>query len=241
MMGEVEARGYPIHGTDKVIIGNSPPMQHVYGLLDRVGPTDMNVLIRGETGTGKELVALALHHSRYPNNGAPFVPVNCAAVPADLLESPYYERLFGSFDRELSSKQFVKLPLVLWSGLFAANLKKHVSAKLKSPAEISKLFLGKIVYEAISTANLSEEVKLKVKEKEVGKKHVPGKVVKSLSSLLRKVISEQKRYLRNHPNIDFANYFKRDDLIQSTYDRLISPRIIKRLRALLVDVFAQIY
>src|SRR3989344_3008185 len=97
MMGEVEARGYPIHGTDKVIIGNSPPMQHVYGLLDRVGPTDMNVLIRGETGTGKELVALALHHSRYQNNGAPFVPVNCAAVPADLLESQFFGHKRGAF------------------------------------------------------------------------------------------------------------------------------------------------
>jgi transcriptional regulator with GAF, ATPase, and Fis domain len=78
------------------MIGDSPPMRALFELLDKVAPSDVSVLIQGETGTGKELVALALHaHSA--RAAKPFLAENCAAVPANLLESELFGHKKGSF------------------------------------------------------------------------------------------------------------------------------------------------
>ena len=78
------------------IIGNSPALQSVLEQVELVGPTDSTVLILGETGTGKELIARAVHNvsSRW---GRPFVKLNCAAIPADLLESELFGHEKGAF------------------------------------------------------------------------------------------------------------------------------------------------
>lgn len=76
---------------EKNIIGNSPAMREVYKTIGKVAVSDVTVLIQGESGTGKELVARAIHFNS-SRLGKPFVAINCAAIPKDLLES----ELFGS-------------------------------------------------------------------------------------------------------------------------------------------------
>ena len=78
------------------MIGDSPPMQVVYDLLAKVVHAEASVLIAGETGTGKELVAKALHQHG-PRRKGPFVAVNCAAIPATLLESEIFGHCKGAF------------------------------------------------------------------------------------------------------------------------------------------------
>jgi two-component system, NtrC family, response regulator AtoC len=79
-----------------LLIGASPPMQRVYELIDRVAPTDAGVLISGETGTGKELVAQAIHGLSRRSSQA-FLPLNCGAVSATLIESELFGHERGSF------------------------------------------------------------------------------------------------------------------------------------------------
>ncbi|WP_405288005.1 sigma-54-dependent transcriptional regulator [Gaopeijia maritima] len=78
------------------LVGSSPGMVEVYRTIARVAPTEAAVLLRGETGTGKELVARAIHrHSDRAEH--PFVAVNCTAVPENLLESELFGHVRGSF------------------------------------------------------------------------------------------------------------------------------------------------
>jgi len=78
------------------IIGQSKQMKDVFAKIQRAAQVDSTVLILGETGTGKELVAQALHHNS-PRKKGPFVAVNCAAVPATLVESELFGHVRGAF------------------------------------------------------------------------------------------------------------------------------------------------
>ena len=78
------------------LIGDSPVMQQVRALIERVGPTEARVLVTGESGTGKELVAAAVHAASRRVNRA-FVTVNCAAIPRDLVESEMFGHERGAF------------------------------------------------------------------------------------------------------------------------------------------------
>ncbi len=83
-------------GTFGQLIGSSPPMERVYSLIEKVAQTDVSVLITGESGTGKEVVAKEIH-SRSRNASGPYVTLNCAALPVDLIESELFGHEKGAF------------------------------------------------------------------------------------------------------------------------------------------------
>ena len=78
------------------MVGTSPALEEVRALIDRVGPTHARVLISGENGSGKELVARALHEAS-PRRERAFIEVNCAAIPSELIESELFGHMKGSF------------------------------------------------------------------------------------------------------------------------------------------------
>ena len=86
------------------IVGTSPPMQQVFRKVEKIAVTDISVLITGETGTGKELIAREIHR-RSPRAGKPFVTINCGAIPENLLESELFGHVKGSFTGAVANKQ----------------------------------------------------------------------------------------------------------------------------------------
>jgi formate hydrogenlyase transcriptional activator len=85
------------------IIGNSPALESVLEQVEQVAPTDSTVLIQGETGTGKELISRAIHNLSM-RCGRPFIKLNCAAIPFDLLESELFGHEKGAFTGAIAQK-----------------------------------------------------------------------------------------------------------------------------------------
>ncbi len=78
------------------IIGDHEGIQKVFEVVEKVADTDSTILILGESGTGKELIAKAIHYNSYRRE-RPFIPVNCAAIPSELLESELFGHVRGAF------------------------------------------------------------------------------------------------------------------------------------------------
>ncbi|HJA96427.1 MAG TPA: sigma-54 dependent transcriptional regulator [Candidatus Alistipes faecavium] len=86
------------------IIGTSPEIEHVRRLIDKVAPCEARVLVTGENGTGKELVARWLH-AKSRRAAAPFVEVNCAAIPSELIESELFGHERGAFTSAIKQRK----------------------------------------------------------------------------------------------------------------------------------------
>ncbi len=126
---------------ERTIIGSSRPMQEVYKVLGKVAPSDVTVLVTGESGTGKELVARAIHFNS-PRLGKPFLALNCAAIPRELLESELFgfekgaftgatERKIGKFEQAEGGTLFLDeigdMPLELQAKLLRVLQEKEIT------------------------------------------------------------------------------------------------------------------
>jgi len=96
LRAEVQTLRRRSKGVERTIVARSEAMMRVIEMADRVAPTDATVLVTGETGTGKELIARRIH-ARSRRGDGPFVAVNCAAIPAELIESELFGHEKGAF------------------------------------------------------------------------------------------------------------------------------------------------
>lgn len=85
------------------IIGDSEKMQKIFEVIEKVADSDSTILILGESGTGKELIAKAIHYNSYRRE-SPFIPVNCAAIPSELLESELFGHEKGAFTNAIRTR-----------------------------------------------------------------------------------------------------------------------------------------
>jgi two-component system nitrogen regulation response regulator NtrX len=122
------------------LIGRGSAMQQVRALITRVAPTDARVLVTGESGTGKELVAAAIHQESR-RKGRPFVTVNCAAIPRDLVESEMFGHERGSFTGA-TERRIGRFELADSGTLFldeVGDLSQEAQAKLLRTLETGEL------------------------------------------------------------------------------------------------------
>lgn len=137
-----------------IIIGNSPKMREIYKILGRIAPTDSTVLITGETGTGKDLIARAIHYHSL-RKGKPFVTVNCASIPGELLESELFGHVRGAFTGAISERKG-KCELADGGTLFLdeiGSMRKDLQAKLL-------IFLQRSEFERVGS---SETIRVNVR------------------------------------------------------------------------------
>jgi DNA-binding NtrC family response regulator len=85
------------------IIGSSEEIRKVLGMVERVADSDSTVLVTGDSGTGKELIAKAIHYNS-PRASKPFIPINCGAIPAELLESELFGHVKGAFTGAIANR-----------------------------------------------------------------------------------------------------------------------------------------
>jgi DNA-binding NtrC family response regulator len=152
------------------ILGKSKAIQAVFELIRRVADSPTNVLITGESGTGKELVAKAIHYNS-SRKDAPFVPVNCAAIPEQLLESELFGHMRGAFTDAKTDKrglfeeaqkgtlfldEISELPLMLQAKILRAIQEREIRrVGATKPVSVDVRII------AATNLNLSEEVKNK--------------------------------------------------------------------------------
>ncbi|MBI4617104.1 MAG: sigma 54-interacting transcriptional regulator [Planctomycetes bacterium] len=117
--------------TGGALVGGSPVFTRVFELVEKVAPTDSSVLLVGETGTGKEVVARTIH-ARSGRAQGPFVAVNCAAIPEDLVESEFFGHEKGAFTGAVGAKKG-KLQLANGGTIFldeVGDIPVHLQTKL---------------------------------------------------------------------------------------------------------------
>ena len=152
------------------IIGKSKPMQEIFDLIRRVADSPTNLLITGESGTGKELVAKAIHYNS-DRKDAPFIPVNCAAIPEQLLESELFGHMRGAFTDAKADKrglfeeaqkgtlfldEISELPLMLQAKILRAIQEKEIRrVGANKPIAVDVRII------AATNLHLTEEVKAK--------------------------------------------------------------------------------
>ncbi|MGE5182724.1 MAG: sigma 54-interacting transcriptional regulator [Acidobacteriota bacterium] len=112
--GEVELKFTPFEERIEILpsekealgemVGKSPAMREIFGLVERIAPTDATVLIEGETGTGKDMIARTLHQLS-PRGDKPFIVVDCGAVAGTLIESELFGHEKGAFTGAVSARQ----------------------------------------------------------------------------------------------------------------------------------------
>ncbi|MEE9352113.1 MAG: sigma-54 dependent transcriptional regulator, partial [Thiotrichaceae bacterium] len=140
--------------TNKLILGNSPAIQQLLLTIRKLGKSHAPVYINGESGSGKELVAKSIHNGG-PHQDAPFIPVNCGAIPKDLVESEFFGHIKGSFSGAIADKK----------GLFeaASDGTLFLDEVADLPLEMQVKLLRAIQEQAIKPVGGTEEIPVNVR------------------------------------------------------------------------------
>ncbi|HEV2913720.1 MAG TPA: AIPR family protein [Pyrinomonadaceae bacterium] len=146
---------------------------------------------------------------------------------ASLFETENYNRIFSSFDQSFKSSAYTDLSSIVWSGLFIKNMLRHLSPQNRVFAKISHLLLVKFLYESIQQSRANEEEAIRMlEEHRFGQFYIPKPIIQSVKKVIRSFVEIQRKAQRQDVNLDFSNFFKRDELCNLAYRESCTPNIV---------------
>jgi hypothetical protein len=157
------------------------------------------------------------------------------AQVSTLFDDENYQHIFGNFGTNFQSPNYENLIHVISSGLFVDNLIRHLPDRMKAFAKISRLLLVKAVYNSIQESQaLKNSVTDMLTEHRFGRKYIPSPVLKIMKNVINQTKSIQRKEQNKDPNVDYSNFFKRNNLIEMAYASAGKPALISRLANTLV-------
>jgi len=153
---------------------------------------------------------------------------------SQLFQGKLYKRLFSGFDERLRGRQYDDLVLTVWAGLFVRTALRRIARTWRPYGRIARLALVKAVLTTIEVdPRLRSGVPRLLGEHRFGSKTFPRGVGPLFTDLVRRFAKFQRESQRREANLDFTNFFKRDDLTTRAYQRVISTQVHRRLGRLL--------
>jgi hypothetical protein len=150
---------------------------------------------------------------------------------SSLFEESVYEKLFGQFDSSFVSPAYDSLVLVVWAGLFLSSCIARLPTTTKPKARIARLLLVGTLVEAIEASRLLRSlIPELLNQHMLGRRSIPLVVVAEVNRIVRLLAALQRKAQNRDPNLDFSNYFKRDDLTSAAYKAAAAPDSLLRLR-----------
>jgi len=144
---------------------------------------------------------------------------------SELFQGNLYTRIFGGFDRQLKSTDYDKLVITVWAGLFIDGLLASLPRKWKTYGRISHLALIKATVAAIeANQDLNRQIPESLRQHRFGWRYVPARAKAPFKKMLKELVRLQRAKQRQESNLDFTNFFKRDDLTQHAFQRVFTPR-----------------
>jgi len=153
---------------------------------------------------------------------------------SELFQNKLYEQIFGDFDKDLKSGRYSELARMTWAGLFFKNLVYWLPRKKRGFAKMSHLLLVRFLSEAIrSGPGLNDIVEDMLSLHRFGGRSIPKQLVEPINKTVINFVQLQSKAQEKDPNIDFSNFFKRDDLSRDAFRKCCTPQATKRMSALM--------
>ena len=160
---------------------------------------------------------------------------------SDLFQGNLYQRIFGGFDRQLKSTDYDRLVVTVWAGLFIDGLLAFLPKKWRSYSKISHLALVKAVVTAIEgNPELRKRIPESLRQHRFGWRYVPARARAPFRTMIRGFVRLQRAKQRQESNLDFTNFFKRDDLTQRAFSRVCTPQARAHLGRTLLRALPEI-
>jgi hypothetical protein len=160
---------------------------------------------------------------------------------SDLFQDKPYEQIFGGFDKDFKSSKYSDLIRVTWAGLFIKNLIYYLPSAKRAFAKMSQLLLVRLIAESIrSSRELPGIAAESLAQHRFGRDYIPSRLTQAIKEVVATFIKIQNKTQKRDPNIDFSNFFKRDDLSRDAFRKCCTPQTTKRMAALLARNFDRI-
>ncbi len=150
---------------------------------------------------------------------------------SELFQTKFYKHIFNAFDTSLTSPKYLALTNIVWAGLFIHYAIYYLPKTARPFGKMSQLLLIRVVYDSImSDDRIRPMVERAVSEHRFGKKAIHRTIIAETREMIGQFVRIQRREQKKDPNLDFSNFFKKDELCRETYRKTCAPRVPKLSR-----------